>query len=190
MIQAPRLPLSNPAPAGTSGHPFSTNPPAYPALAMSLTISKHQKENHPCSLEFRPPSLPPCYSLCGKMRQGGRRAPKCRGRGPEGVDRLPGPGGSGSGRSCKASATAPPGRACAGTEQPGYLEAKTVDSAGPNAAAPPLSSGSSRSRSPGRLQRSPPKRLGLRAAHLLRQPSLPGVRSFKALQIYRRQKRR
>ena len=66
---------------------FPTYPPTYPALVLGLTILKHQ--NHPSSLEFRSPSLPPYYSLCGKMRQGGRCAPEKGGRGLGGGGPLP-----------------------------------------------------------------------------------------------------
>ncbi|EHB17915.1 FAST kinase domain-containing protein 1 [Heterocephalus glaber] len=55
-IRLPSFPISHP------------NHPRYGAQSYGSEASK----NRPRSPEFRPPSLPPYYSLCGKMRQGAR----------------------------------------------------------------------------------------------------------------------
>lgn len=95
---------------------------------LSPTILKHQKS--PGSPEFRPPSLPPYYSLCGKMRQGGRCAPERRGRGLVEGGLFPRPRRRGWKRSPAATAAKAAPRslgAPSGTRQPRYLEGKTVN---------------------------------------------------------------
>lgn len=82
-----------------------------------------QKE--PSSREPRPLSLPPYYSLCGKMRQGGgvRRAGRA-GAGEE--ERLPAPPGSAASRPAttvpQAETQSPEPLLCARAAQPGCCE--------------------------------------------------------------------
>lgn len=80
MIQA-HWPLSNPNLTGRRVTPPPSPPILPPTSHWCLVLQFWSIKNFPGSLEFRPPSLPPYYSLCGKMRQGGRRAPEPRGRG-------------------------------------------------------------------------------------------------------------
>lgn len=118
---------------------FPSYPPTYPALVLGLTILKHQ--NHPSSLEFRPPSLPPYYSLCGNMRQGGRCAPEKGGRGLGGGGPF-----SRSGRhGWKPSPAAPAAKlaprssgAALGSGSPNILRGRRLSRSGPIAPAPPL----------------------------------------------------
>lgn len=85
---SPSLPNPNLTGPRAAPPPSPTKRPTYHVAALSLSVWKHPKE--PSSRERRPLSLPPYYSLCGKMRQGGgvRRAGRA-GVGEE--DLLPAP---------------------------------------------------------------------------------------------------
>lgn len=82
---APRPPAPlQPEPDRRSATPPPTPPirlPPPPERSVSRRGSIKTQRGSP---EFRPPPLPPYYSLCGRMRQGGRRAPRRRGRRPAG----------------------------------------------------------------------------------------------------------
>lgn len=98
-----------------------------------------------------------------------------RGRRLQGEGRVPGPGDA-AGSSLQVqrlqSRRRGPRGSPSGSRQPRDLPGKTVKSAGPAGPAPPLSPGPSRSRAPGRLQRTPPppppprNQHGLQATHL------------------------
>jgi hypothetical protein len=79
-----------------TGHQMAppSAPPIIPPTPQWCSVLRFWSlKNQPSFLEFRPPSLPPYYSLCGRMRQGGRCAPEWEGGGWQGNSRLLGPGG-------------------------------------------------------------------------------------------------
>lgn len=156
---------------------------------LCLSVWKHPKE--PSCREPRPLSLPPYYSLCGKMRQGGgvRRAGRA-GVGEE--DLLPAPRGSAA--SCLATTVpqaaprspGPPFRARTAQRprrKEGYLGQ-------PPASAPPLALGPSRSPTQGLQKMTPRRQTPPRPSPAPPRASLLPARSSEALQIYRRRERR